>query len=52
MTVARAMLDRYPGVLKLDAAALAATLDALCDCVQTCTADADADLREQHVPIS
>jgi Domain of Unknown Function (DUF326) len=48
-TVARAMLDSYPGVLKLDAAPLAATIDALHECVQTCTADADDDLREQNV---
>ena len=48
-TVARAMIDSYPGVLKVDATAVAATLDALHDCIQACTADADADLREQHV---
>ena len=29
---------------------LPATIDALNDCAQACTADADADLGEQHVP--
>ena len=49
MTYARQMLDSYPGVLKVDAAMLAATIDALHDCVQSCTADADADLSEHHL---
>jgi hypothetical protein len=48
-TVARAMIGHYPVMLKVDAAALAATIDALQDCAQTCTADADADLSEQHL---
>ena len=49
MTVAREMLDRYPGVLKADPETLAATIDVLHDCIQTCTADADADLSEPHI---
>lgn len=35
------MLHSYPGVLKVDAHMLAATIDALHDCMQSCTADAD-----------
>jgi len=49
MTYARQMLDSYPGVLTIDACTLAATIDALNDCYQACTADADADLGEDHV---
>ena len=49
MTHARRMLEGYPGVLKVDAAALAGTIDALHDCVQACTADADADFSERHL---
>jgi Domain of Unknown Function (DUF326) len=49
MTVAKAMIDRYPGTLNVDGVALALTIDALHDCAESCTADADADLREQHV---
>ena len=33
----------------VDASLLAATIDALNDCAQACTADADADLREDDV---
>ena len=49
MTHAISALGSSPGALKVDATILAATLDTLHDCAQTCTADADADLREQHV---
>lgn len=49
MTYAKQMLDSYPGVVKVDAATLAATIDALQDCVVACTADVDADLSEQHL---
>jgi Domain of Unknown Function (DUF326) len=49
MTYATPMLDAYPGALKVDTAALAATIDALRDCIQACTADAHADLSEQHL---
>ena len=47
-TYARPMLDSYPGVLKVDAATLAATIEALHDCFAACTADVDADLSEHH----
>jgi hypothetical protein len=47
---ARQMLDSYPGRLNVDADLLASTIDALNDCSQACTADADADLREQNLP--
>ena len=50
VSYARQMLDSYPGVLNVDAGTLAATIDALNDCIQACTADADADLGEQHAP--
>ena len=50
MSYARQMLDSYPGGINVDAGMLAATIDALNDCGQACTADADADLREQDVP--
>src|SRR5689334_25150901 len=35
--------------LPVSASLLAATIDALSDCAQACTADADADLREDDV---
>jgi hypothetical protein len=44
------MLDSYPGRLNADVGLLAATIEALNDCGQACTADADADLREQNLP--
>ena len=50
MSYAKQILDSYPGALYADAGLLAVTIDALNDCGQACTADADADLREQHVP--
>jgi hypothetical protein len=49
MSYARQLLDTYPGTVNLDADVLAATIDALSDCAQACTADADADLREQNL---
>ena len=49
MSYARQLLDTYPGTLNADAAALAATIDALSDCAQACAADADADLSEQNL---
>jgi Domain of Unknown Function (DUF326) len=48
MSYARQMLESYPHTLNVDAGILAATIDALNDCAQACTADADADLSEQH----
>jgi len=50
MSYARQMLDSYPGGINVDAGVLAATIDALNDCGQACTADADADLREHNLP--
>jgi hypothetical protein len=49
MSYAGQMLDTYPRTFNLDAGVLAATIDALNDCAQACTADADADLSEQNV---
>jgi hypothetical protein len=49
MSYARQLLDTYPGTVTLDADVLAATIDALSDCAQACTADVDADLREQNL---
>jgi hypothetical protein len=49
MPDAMPMRDRDTGVLNVDATVLTSTIDALHDCVHVCTADADADLREQHV---
>ena len=49
MSYARQMLDSYPRTSGLDADVLAATIDALTDCVQACTADVDADLSEQDL---
>ena len=49
MSYARQLLDTYPGTVTADVGLLAATIDALSDCAQACTADADADLREQNL---
>jgi hypothetical protein len=49
MSYARQMLDSYPRTFNLDAGVLAATVDALSDCAQACTADVDADLSEQDL---
>jgi uncharacterized membrane protein len=49
MSYARQMLDTYPHTFNVDAGVLAATIDALTDCAQACTADTDADLNEQNV---
>ena len=49
MSYAKQMLDTYPGSFKVDARMLAGTIDALNDCAQACTADADADLSEQNL---
>jgi hypothetical protein len=46
MSYARQMLDSHPRTSGLDAGVLAATVDALTDCAQACSADADADLGE------
>ena len=49
MSYARQLLDTYPGTLNADAGLLAATIDAVSDCAQACTADADANLAEQDL---
>jgi hypothetical protein len=50
MSDAMQMLDAYPRAVNVDTGVLAATIDALNDCAQACTADADSDLSEQHLP--
>jgi uncharacterized membrane protein len=49
MSYARQLLDTYPRTLNVDVGVLAATIDALSDCAQACTACADEDLSEQDV---
>ena len=49
MSYAGQLLDTYPRTFNLDAGVLAATIDALNDCAQACTADADDDLSEHNV---
>ncbi len=49
MSYARQLLDTYPRALTVDAGLLAATIDALSDCAQACTADTDADLNESNL---
>jgi hypothetical protein len=49
MSYAGQMLDAYPRDLNLDARMLTATMDALIECAQACTSDADADLSERNV---
>ena len=49
MSYAKQMLDSYSRTFKVDSGVLAATIDALNDCAQACTADVDADLGEPDV---
>jgi Domain of Unknown Function (DUF326) len=49
MSYASQLLDSYPRTFNVDADILAATIDALTDCAQACTADADDDLSEPNV---
>jgi uncharacterized protein DUF326 len=49
MSYARQLLDSYQGTVNVDAALLAAAIDAVGDCAQACIADTDADLAEQGV---
>jgi hypothetical protein len=49
MSYARQLLDTYPRDFNVDAGVLAATIDALSDCAQACTACADDDLSEPNV---
>ena len=49
MSYARQMLDTYPRSGNIDSDLLAATIDALSDCVQACNADNAADLSEPNL---
>jgi hypothetical protein len=49
MSYATQLLDTYPRTFNVDARVLVATIDALSDCAQACTACADDDLSEQDV---
>ena len=49
MSYARRMLAIQPAGFNADDGVLAATIDALSDCAQACTADVDADLSEHNV---
>ena len=49
MSYARQLLDTYPTSFPADDGLLAATIDALSDCAQACTADVDADLSEENL---
>ncbi|MGS2616826.1 four-helix bundle copper-binding protein [Micromonospora sp. LZ34] len=49
MTIAMSMLETYPKSINLDRKKLAATIDALNECAQACTACADACLSEDSV---
>ena len=49
MTDTREMLDASPATIALDVADLAAAIDACLNCVQACSACADADLSEADV---
>ncbi|HJW62708.1 MAG TPA: hypothetical protein VJ849_04360, partial [Actinomycetes bacterium] len=49
MSYAKQMLDTYPRDVNLDTGQLAATIDALSDCAQACTACADDCLSEETV---
>jgi hypothetical protein len=49
MSYARQMLDTYPVTANVNADLLAATIDAVSDCAQACTADTDAGLSEKNL---
>src|SRR5260370_21995282 len=49
MSYAKQMLDSYVRTAKVDNGVLAATIDALNDCAQSCTPDIDPDLSEPDV---
>jgi uncharacterized membrane protein len=48
MSYAEQLLETYEHALDVDAGLLAATIEALGDCAQACTADADANLGERN----
>jgi hypothetical protein len=49
MSYASQLLESYPRSFNVDAEVLTAAIDALTDCAQACTADADDDLSEPNV---
>jgi hypothetical protein len=49
MSYASQLLDSYPRTFNVDTRILAAAIDALTDCAQACTSDADDDLSEPNV---
>jgi uncharacterized membrane protein len=49
MSYARQLLDTHPRTVNADASVLSATIDALSDCAQACTADIDNDLSEHDL---
>jgi hypothetical protein len=49
MSYASQLLDSYPRTINVDAGILTAAIDALTDCAQACTSDADDDLSEPNV---
>jgi hypothetical protein len=49
MSYARQMLDTFSRTVNVDPDLLAAAIDAMSDCAQSCTADNAADLGEHHV---
>ena len=49
MSFAKQLLHAHPRKVDVDADVLAATIDALSDCAEACTADADANLGERNV---
>lgn len=49
MSYAKPLLDTCPRTVNVDAGVLAGTIDALNDCAQACTADADDDLSEHNL---
>lgn len=49
MSYASQLLDSYPRTFDVDARVLAGAIDALNDCAQACTANADDDLSEPDV---
>jgi Domain of Unknown Function (DUF326) len=49
MSYARQMLDTFSRTVDVDAAVLAAAIDAMSDCAQACNADNAADLGEHNL---
>jgi Domain of Unknown Function (DUF326) len=49
MSYARRMLDTFSRTVNVDPDVLAAAIDAMSDCAQSCTADNAADLGERNV---